>query len=140
MTFFRCKKYAHVKYILNRIQCLTISRLPGFLTPLTPIIVINRYGQNNKAHRKVQLAPVMTLYSQVQQDTSRPRLFYRPVSFTASTLEADGGGGCRYGGVANKEESYCWVAGEFLCIPKSTELTGFHCCSSALYPLENEFC
>lgn len=119
LTFFRCKKYAHVKYILNRIQCLTISRLPGFLTRLTPIIVINRYGQNNKAHRKVQLAPLMTLYSQVQQDTFYPRLFYRPISFAASILEADGGGGCRYGAVVSKEGSYCLVVGELVCTPKS---------------------
>lgn len=64
--FFRCKKNAHMNYILNRIWCLTLSRLLGSFTQLTSIRVTKRYRQNNNAPRKLQLAPVMTLYSQVQ--------------------------------------------------------------------------
>lgn len=80
-----------MKYMLNRIWCLTVSKLSGFLTQMTPITVTKGYGQNNKTHRKVNLALAMTLYSQVHWDTSHLRLFHKPVSFSVSTLEADEG-------------------------------------------------
>lgn len=81
-----------MKYILNRIWCLTISRLPaGFLTQLTPLIVTKGCGQNNKDHRKVQLAPAMTLYSQVLKKPQPAEYSTDIVSFPASAPEAAGG-------------------------------------------------
>lgn len=138
--FFQMQKICPCEIYIKQNSVLNNLQAPWFSHTTDPYDSNKQIRQNNKAHRKVQLAPVMTLYSQVQQDISCPRLFYRPVSFTASTLEVDGGGGCRYGGVANKEGSYCSVVGEFVCTPKSIGLTGFDCCSSTLYPLENEFC
>lgn len=124
LTFFRCKKYAHMKYILNRIWCLTISRRPGFLIQLTPRIVTKRCGQNNKAPRKVQLVPAMTLYSQVQRGTSHSRIFHRPCYFFASAFEAGGGWGgvgwgmeCRYGHVG-RGKGVVWILARcfFVCL------------------------
>lgn len=51
-------------------------------------------------------------------------------------------GGCRYGGVAREERSYCLVVGEFVCVcvPNSVGYIAFSCCFAVLYLLENGFC